>query len=58
MNVDAEQPPAQAVEQDRRTGKPKLQVDVREATEADLADTVSRISSFGSVTVLLQQLGF
>jgi hypothetical protein len=35
-------PPAQAVEKDRVAGKPKLNVIVREATEADLEDIVSR----------------
>jgi hypothetical protein len=42
---DVQPPPAQAVEKDRVAGKPKLNVVVREATEADLEDIVSRSST-------------
>jgi hypothetical protein len=42
LNPDAQPPPAQAVEKERVPGKPKLNVVVREATEADLEDIVSR----------------
>lgn len=42
FSSEPQAPPAQAVEKERVAGKPKLNVIVREATEADLEDIVSR----------------
>lgn len=42
VNSESQPPPAQAVEKDRVAGKAKLNVVVREATEADLEDIVSQ----------------
>lgn len=42
LNPDVQLPPAQAVEREAVPGKPKLNVVVREAVEADLEDIVSR----------------
>jgi hypothetical protein len=41
VNANAQPPPAQAVESERSTGKPKRNILVREAVGADLADIVS-----------------